>query len=425
MCLTGVLVGAGPVRVLNLQRPSRFLLAMPLETTATPPAPWDTTTSAPPSPPAGVEPDLPPERKRGWLGWLLAALLIAGLAWAKVTYFPSPAAGDKGGKSGPGKGGKGGPGAGPGAKVAVQVFVVTPTKLSDEVASTGSVMADEAVTIQSEISGKITSLNMREGQPVRKGQLLFTINAADVQAQLQKQEYNIRLYQDQEKRQRTLLEKEYISRQEYEQSNNALLTARADLAALRVNLAKAYVRAPFDGVLGLRNTSVGAYVSPGTAITTLSRVSPVKIDFNVPSRFAQSVRVGDPVQVTDEATTKKIQAKVYAINPQIDPVSRTLPVRAIYANTRGELRPGGFVKVNLELGETTEALQIPTEAVVPVASGYTVFTVKHGKAAVQPVNIGVRSDKLIQITKGLAVGDTIIRTGILQVKAGDQLSIQK
>lgn len=348
------------------------------------------------------------------------------MAWAKVTYFPSPTAGEKGGGKGgasAGKGGKGG--AGGAAKVPVQVYVVAATKLSDEVASTGTVMADESVTIQSEISGKITSLNIQEGQPVRKGQLLFTINAADVQAQLQKQEYNIKLYQDQEKRQRTLLAKEYISRQEYEQSNNALLTAQADLQALRVNLQKAYVRAPFDGILGLRNTSVGAYVSPGTAITTLSRVQPVKVDFNVPSRFAQSVRVGDPVLVTDEATTKRIEAKVYAINPQIDPVSRTLPVRAIYPNKNMELRPGGFVKVNLELGETAEALQIPTESVVPVASGYTVFTVKNGKAAIQPVNIGVRSDKVIQITKGLAVGDTVIRTGILQVKAGDRVSIQK
>ncbi|GAB3869344.1 efflux RND transporter periplasmic adaptor subunit [Hymenobacter segetis] len=403
---------------------------MPLETnTAAPPKTWDTTTTTPPSAPAPEPAPRPaPSGKRGWLGWLIAVLIIGGMAWAKMKYFPSPTAGEKGGGKGGAagaKGGKGGGAGGPGAKVPVQVYVVAATRLSDQVAATGSIIADESVTIQSEISGKITSLNIQEGKPVRKGQLLFTINAADVQAQLQKQEYNIKLYQDQEKRQRTLLQKEYISQQEYEQSNNALLTARADLAALRVTLQKAYVRAPFDGILGLRNTSVGAYVSPGTAITTLSRVQPVKVDFNVPSRFAQSVRVGDPVLVTDEATTKKIEAKVYAINPQIDPVSRTLPVRAIYANKNMELRPGGFVKVNLELGETAEALQIPTEAVVPVASGYTVFTVKNGKAAIQPVNIGVRSDKVIQITKGLAVGDTIIRTGILSVKAGDRVSIQK
>ena len=406
---------------------------MPLDTpSVAAPKTWDTTstpapTAAPPPVAPDSDPQTPPKGKRGWLGWVIALVLIAALAWVKMTYFPSPNAekdaGAKGGK-GAAPGGKGGASGGK-PKVPVQVYVVAATKLADEVSSTGSVLADESVTIQSEISGKITSLNIQEGQPVRKGQLLFTINAADVQAQLRKQEYNIKLYQDQEKRQRTLLDKEYISRQEYELSNNALLTSRADLQALRVTLQKAYVRAPFDGVLGLRNTSVGAYVSPGTAITTLSRVSPVKIDFSVPSRFAESVRVGDPVLVTDEATTKKIRAKVYAINPQIDPVSRTLPVRAIYTNKNMELRPGGFVKVNLELGETAEALQIPTEAVVPVASGYTVFIVKNGKAAIQPVNIGVRSDKVIQITKGLAVGDTVIRTGILQVKAGDKVSIQK
>ncbi len=404
---------------------------MPLDNpTVAAPKTWDTTTTpAPTAAPPPAEPNQTPQPKgkRGWLGWAIAIALIAGLAWAKIKYFPSPNAekdaGAKGGK-GAAPGGKGG-GTGGKPKVPVQVYVVAATKLADEVASTGSVIADESVVIQSEISGKITSLNIQEGQPVRKGQLLFTINAADVEAQLRKQEYNIKLYQDQERRQRTLLDKEYISRQEYEQSNNALLTSRADLQALRVTLQRAYVRAPFDGVLGLRNLSVGAYVSPGTAITTLSRVSPVKIDFNVPSRFAQSVRVGDPVLVTDEATTRKIRAKVYAINPQIDPVSRTLPVRAIYANKGMELRPGGFVKVNLELGEIAEALQIPTEAVVPVASGYTVFIVKNGQAAIQPVNIGVRSDKVIQITKGLAVGDTVIRTGILQVKAGDKVSIQQ
>jgi membrane fusion protein (multidrug efflux system) len=362
--------------------------------------------------------------------WIVVTLaIIAALVFVKMRYFPSPTGdGGKGGGKGAGKGGPGGggpAGGGPAAKVPVTVYVVQPTRLSDEVATTGSVIADESVVIQSEISGKITSLNFKEGQPVRKGQLLFTINAADIQAQLRKQEYNINLYRDQEKRQRTLLEKEYISRQEYELSNNALLTAQADLQALRVTYDKANVRAPFDGVLGLRSTSVGAYVSPGTAIVTLSRIRPVKIDFTVPGRFAQAVRVGDPIKVTDEATTKQYDAKVYAINPQIDPASRTLPMRAVYANARNELRPGAFVRINLELGETAEALQVPTEAVVPNASGYTVFVVKGGKAQVQPVKIGIRSDKVIQITNGLAVSDTVIRTGILQVKAGNPVSIQK
>ncbi|MBD2721911.1 efflux RND transporter periplasmic adaptor subunit [Hymenobacter armeniacus] len=411
---------------------------MPLEnTTVASPKTWETTSTPAPSaapPPAQPDPETPPSKGRGWLGWLIAALLIGALVFVKMKYFPSNAAGDKkggdkgaAGKGGPaadgaGKGGKGGGGGGP---LPVQVYVVKATNLTDEVAATGSVLPEESVVIKSELSGKITSLNIKEGQSVSKGQLLFSINADEAQAAIRKQEYNIKLFRDQERRQRILLDKEYISAQEYEQSNNQLLTAQADLQALRATLSKAYVRAPFAGVLGLTTATVGTYVSPGAEITTLSRVKPVKIDFAVPGRFATNVKVGDVVSVLDEATSKKYDAKVYAIDPQIDPVSRTQPVRARYANANNELRPGAFVRVNLQLGETTSALQVPTESVIPEASGYSVYTVKRNKMVPKKVKIGIRSDKVIQITDGLAVGDSVLRTGILQVKPGDRVKVAK
>jgi membrane fusion protein (multidrug efflux system) len=403
---------------------------MQAENHNTAPAPtWDTTTTPPPtSAPAAPESEPAPGRSRGWIGWLLAALIIGGLVWAKYKYFPSTAGGKEGGKGAAGKGGPAGGKAGNGGgggPTPVQVYVVKATSLADEVAATGSVLADESVIIKSELSGKITSLNIREGQAVRKGQLLFSINAEEAQASIRKQEFNIQLFRDQEKRQRTLLDKEYISAQEYEQANNQLQTAQAELQALRATLAKAYVRAPFDGVLGLTTATVGTYVSPGTEITSLSRVRPVKIDFAVPGRFAANVRVGDVVGVVDEATNKTYDAKVYAIDPQIDPVSRTQPVRARYANSQNELRPGAFVRVNLKLGESTSALQVPTEAIIPEASGYSVYTVQGNKMVPKKVKIGVRSDKVIQITDGLAVGDSVIRTGILQVKPGDVVRVTK
>lgn len=360
-----------------------------------------------------------PGRSILWIVLIVAA--IAAAVFVKMRYFPSPAAG-KGGAGGKSAGGGRG---GAGAKAPVQIYVVQPTNLSDQVAATGSVLPDESVIIKSELSGKITSLNIKEGQPVKKGQLLFSINADEAQAAIRKQQYNIKLYRDQERRQRTLLEKEYISAQEYEQANNQYLTAQSELQALRATLDRAFVRAPFSGVLGLTTATVGTYVSPGFEITTLSRVRPVKIDFAVPGRFANNVRVGDVVSVTDESTNKQYEAKVYAIDPQIDPVSRTQPVRARYANTKDELRPGAFVKVNLQLGESTDALQVPTEAVIPEASGYSVYTVENGKMAPKKVKIGIRSDKVIQITDGLAVGDTVIRTGILQVKPGDAVRVIK
>ncbi|SHJ05566.1 membrane fusion protein, multidrug efflux system [Hymenobacter daecheongensis DSM 21074] len=373
--------------------------------------------------------ETPTSTSRRILWIVLTLAVLAGLVFVKMKYFPSPNADAKGGGKGGAGGGKGGPGGpggkGGGPKLAVQVYVVKPTSLADEVAATGSVLAEESVVIKSELSGKITSLSIREGQPVRRGQLLLSINADEAQAAISKQQYNIKLFRDQEKRQRTLLAKEYISAQEYEQANNQLLTAQSDLRALQASLDKAYVRAPFDGVLGLTTATVGTYVSPGTEITTLSRVRPVKIDFAVPGRFAAKVRVGDVVVITDEGTSKKYEAKVYALDPRIDPVSRTQPVRARFANTNNELRPGAFVKVNLQLGESADALQVPTEAVIPEASGYSVYTVKGGKMVPKKVKIGVRSDKVIQIIDGLAVGDSVIRTGILQVKPGDAVKATK
>ncbi|WP_400191893.1 efflux RND transporter periplasmic adaptor subunit [Hymenobacter sp. B81] len=370
----------------------------------------------------------PEEPRRGgaWRWWLLAAAVVAALAFVKIKFFPAPSAdgGKGGGKGGPGAAGaKGGP-AGGGAALPARIFVVQPTRLTDAVAATGSVLADEQVTVRSEINGRITSLNFKEGQPVSKGQLLLTINADELQAQLQRLQYNLKLFRDQEKRQRTLLEKEYISQQEYEQTNNQVLTAQADLQLLRASLAKAYIRAPFSGVVGLRSVSVGGYVTPNTPITTLSRISPVKVDFAVPGRYANAVKVGDKVMVLDEATSKKYEASIYAINPQIDAASRTLSVRAVYPNRQQELRPGAFVRVNLNIGQVEEALQIPTEAVSPEASGYRVYKLVNGKAQPQNVKIGIRSETLLQITEGLAAGDTILRTGILQVKPGDRIKIQ-
>ncbi|OWP63356.1 efflux transporter periplasmic adaptor subunit [Hymenobacter amundsenii] len=372
-----------------------------------------------------IEPEVATSRSGGAgrrILWLVLALaVIGGLVFAKMKYFPSPEA--KGGKGG-GKSKAGGPPkAGP--ALPVEVYVVEATNLSDAVAATGSILAEESVIIKSEVAGKITSLNLREGQPVRKGQVLVSINAADIQAALRKQEYNIRLFRDAEKRQRTLLDKEYISAQEYEQANNQLLTAQADLGALRATLAKSTIRAPFDGVLGLNTATVGTYVSPGTEITTLSKVRPVKIEFTVPGRFARLVNVQDPITITDESSNNKYKAKVYALDPQIDPVSRTQTVRARYPNTNNELRPGAFVKVNLELGQTEGALQVPTEAVVPEAAGYSVYLIKNGKMEPRKIKIGIRSNKLIQVTDGLAVGDSVIRTGILQVKPGDAVRVTK
>ncbi|WP_299758645.1 efflux RND transporter periplasmic adaptor subunit [uncultured Pontibacter sp.] len=320
----------------------------------------------------------------------------------------------------------GGGGGGPMAqKVAVDVYVVSPAAFQNKIATTGSVLPNEDVELRSEIAGRVTSINFKEGSRVSKGQLLVTVNDAEMRAQLQKLESNQKLYRDMEERQRTLLEKEYISAQEYDQVSNQLATATADIQALKATLAKAYVRAPFDGVIGLRQISEGSYVSATTPIARIVDISPVKIDFAIPGRYSQQVKAGDKITFTVEGRPEVYNAFIYAVQPGIDPATRTLQVRALFENENQEVRPGAFVSVSLSLKDSDDAILIPTEAIIPEATGHKIFLVKNGKAVPQMVKIGQRSETLIQIMEGVAPGDTIIRSGILQVRDGSNLNIRK
>ncbi|MCC9138174.1 efflux RND transporter periplasmic adaptor subunit [Pontibacter silvestris] len=310
-------------------------------------------------------------------------------------------------------------------KVAVDVYVVSSTAYQNKITTTGTVLANEEVELRSEVAGRVTGINFEEGNRVQKGQLLLTVNDEEMRAQLQKLQSNQKLYQDMEERQRTLLEKDYISKQEYDQVSNQLATATADIQALKASLAKAYVRAPFDGVVGLRQVSEGSYVSATTPIARIVDVSPVKIDFAIPGRYSHQVKEGADITFSSEGSPETYNAKVYAIQPNIDPATRTLQVRALFDNKNQEVRPGAFVKVSLALKEMEEAILIPTEAIIPEATGQKVFLSKSGKAVPQMVKIGQRSETMIQITEGIAPGDTIIRSGILQVRPGSDLSIRE
>ncbi|PRY16483.1 membrane fusion protein (multidrug efflux system) [Pontibacter ummariensis] len=318
-----------------------------------------------------------------------------------------------------------GPGGPLAQKVAIDAYVVSPTAYQNKISTTGTVIPNEDVELRSEIAGRVTAINFEEGSRVREGQLLLTVNDAEMRAQLKKLESNQQLYRDMEERQRTLLEKEYISAQEYDQVSNQLATATADIQALKASIAKAYVRAPFDGVIGLRQVSEGSYVSATTPIARLVDISPVKIDFSIPGRYSQEVKEGDRISFTVEGSPETYEARIYAIQPNIDPTTRTLQVRALYDNQNQEVRPGAFVKVNLTLKDVDDAILIPTEAIIPEATGHKIFLVKGGKAVPQMVKIGQRSETMIQIMEGIAPGDTLIQAGILQVRPGSDLSIRK
>lgn len=307
----------------------------------------------------------------------------------------------------------------------VSAIVLQPGGLADIIVSTGTVLADEQVELSPEVAGRITSLGFKEGSRVKKGDLLLTINDAELLALQRKNNYALKLAEEREARQRSLLAKEAISQEVYDRALTELNTVQAEAALIEAQLSKTKLIAPFEGIIGLRYVSEGAYVVPGQKIAGLAKTSPVKIEFTVPERFAASVKPGEKVQFSVESINQQLEADVYAIEPRIDPVTRALTVRALYPNKSGELNPGTFARVEFKLNHMDNALTVPAQAVVPELGGFKVFVYKSGKAETRNITIGIRSSDAVQVTSGLNPGDTLITTGILQMRSGLPVSIDK
>lgn len=300
----------------------------------------------------------------------------------------------------------------------VSVFVVEPGGLTDRIVATGAVMANEEVILSAEVAGRITSINFTEGSTVTKGSVLITINDAELVAQLEKVTYNRKLAEEREQRSRSLLQKEAISQEEYDRVLTELNTVKAEASLIRAQLDKAKIIAPFSGTIGLRQVSEGAFVTPGQRIATLTQLQPVKLEFSVPERFAQSVTKGNKVNFTLEGSNTKYQANIYAVEPSIDPATRSVAVRAIYPNKNLELRPGSFARIEFDLNHMEAALQVPAQAIIPELGGYKVFLLRNGKAEQAEIGVGIRTQQMVQVTQGLKEGDTVITSGILQLRGG-------
>ncbi|MDP2424379.1 MAG: efflux RND transporter periplasmic adaptor subunit [Bacteroidales bacterium] len=300
----------------------------------------------------------------------------------------------------------------------VNAMVVQLIELDNKILATGTILPDESVELSSEASGKITSLMFKEGSRVRKGDLLLTINDADLQAQIQRLRYQETMLTEREYRQRMLLEKEAVSREVYDKALTDLNTNRAEIRSLEALIAKTRVVAPFDGVIGLRHVSEGSYITPNIRIASLTRMQPVKIEFTIPERYATEVGAGNRITFNTGDRNQVYEAKVYAVEPVIDQTTRTLKLRALFPNSRMEVMPGSFANIELILNTYHNTVNIPTEAVIPEMGALKVFLYKSGICQPVVVKAGIRSSDKIQITEGLNEGDTIITTGLLQLRKG-------
>ncbi len=299
----------------------------------------------------------------------------------------------------------------------VRMQILQPEKMGDKVLTVGTILSNEEVEIRSEISGKVEKIYFKEGGHVRKGEVLLKINDAEPQAQLTRGQYRQALAEQDAERRHQLFEKKLASQEEYDLAANQLNIVKADLQIIQAQIAKTEIRAPFDGTIGLRYVSEGSYISPTTRITTLQDFNPVKVDFTIPEKYAAAVKKGDKIGFTVEGVSRKFEGTVYAVEAKIDPATRTLHLRAQSPNPEGVLIPGAFANVEVVFQEK-ETLTIPSFALIPDLKGQRVLLYKNGKAELQSVEIGTRTDERVEITQGVQSGDTLITSGILQLRPG-------
>ena len=308
-------------------------------------------------------------------------------------------------------------------EIPVTAHIVSYEKLGNIVYTTGSILANEEVELRSETSGKIVEILFREGAYVSKGDLLIKINDADLQAQQRKAESKVKLVEDREARQRQLAQNQMISQEDYESTLNDLEASKAEYDLIKAQIDKTEIKAPFDGVIGLREVSEGSFVTTSTIIARLQNLSNLKIDFAIPQKYTSLVKIGDELNFKLSGNDFKYKARVYAIEPKIDPSTRTLRLRAICTASYKNLYPGAFVNVEVNLKETEQAILIPTVAIVPELKGQSVYLYKSGLVNPKIVEIGLREEKRVQIISGLAEGDTVITSGILQIRPGAKVKV--
>jgi membrane fusion protein (multidrug efflux system) len=344
---------------------------------------------------------------------LLAAAAIAVAAGAGFYWKYSPLSSAAPKAAGPGS--KGGPGAG----VPVKAGAARTGTISEEVSAVGTLLADESVMIRPEIAGRVTAIHFDEGQAVAAGARLVSLDSAEVRAQLAGSRADERLNAQRAERAEELYKKSFISQQALDDAREAYKKAAAKRQEDEARLAKTEVRAPFAGIVGLRQVSMGAYLQAGADVARLDRIDEMKLDFRVPEVFLGRIGKDQPIAVrVDAFPDEKFSGRVYAHETTVDERTRTTLLRARVPNPGARLRPGMFARVLLELGSNSNAILIPEQAVVPRGNRNFVFRVLDGKARLTEIELGSRTPGEVEVRKGLSPGERVVTDGQLKLQDG-------
>ncbi len=314
-----------------------------------------------------------------------------------------------------------------GARPPAQVagYIVKTDVVAESVEVPGTIVAAESTEIHPEVSGRVVSLNVREGAQVGKGALIAKLYDGDLQAQKRKLQVQLKIAQSTADRHEKLMEIGGISRQDFDVSALQVSNLRADLDVINTEIRRTEVRAPFSGKLGLKEISTGAYVTPVTVITSIQKTSNLRVDFTVPEKYTSQIKKGQYVNFTVEGNNRAYTAVVMATESGISQATRSLTIRAQVKGDATDLVPGGFAKVRINFEPDPNALLIPTQAVIPQARGKKVYVYNNGVANFVDVTTGVRDSAQVQITSGLKAGDTVIVTGLLSLKPESKVALKQ
>ncbi len=305
----------------------------------------------------------------------------------------------------------------------VEGQVVKITNLDVVYTYTGTLMANEEIDIRPEISAKVTSIFFKEGSNVPKGARLVKMFDKDLQAQLKSNQLQLELAQKELDRKKELYQFKGISKEELDISENNFSTLKAAQDLIKAQISKTELLAPFSGTLGLRMVSEGAFVSNTTIITSLQQVDPIKVDFSVPEKFIANLKIGMEIDFTIDGREEHFTAKIYALESKIDALTRSIRIRALCPNPEKVLFPGAFAKIELKLFPDKPCVMIPARSTVPLLEGEQVFLLKSGKAKAVNIKTGYRTETEVEITEGIVPDDTLVTSGLLQIKDGMPIKV--
>lgn len=331
---------------------------------------------------------------------------------------PAPVAGGGGGAQ------KGGPGGGQAQVVAVEAIKVAVMPMPRTITAVGSVRSDESVTLRPEVTGRIAEIRFREGQHVTKGTVLVKMDDSVTSADAEQARANLWLAKAKAERAAELQQKGFVSAQAKDEAEGGLRVAKATVQSAEARLAKMEIKAPFSGIIGLRQVSVGDYVKDGQDMVNLESIEQLKVDFKIPEIFLRQIQVGQSLQLTlDAIPGKTYDGRVLAINPLVDAAGRTIVIRAVIRNTNAALRPGMFARVRLLTDEKADSMVVPEQALVPQGEDQFVYKVVEGRAQRAKVDIGQRRDGKVEILRGLDPADVVVTAGHLKIRDGTALRV--